>query len=99
MLFNKDIPYKPKAVVYFIHENAIRKGVVQSVSCTLTTQGESRCWNINEYFDEDRYYTRRIKDLLLIANTSEEIMNRANKSIKNFILADHLKDNEEDIFA
>lgn len=100
MLFKSDIPYPPNTVVYFIAEDAIRKGVVQKVICHLTTKGEERCWCINEYITEREPINWDVHDVLLIAKSMEGIHERAEKSIRPFIVANKKqKEIEEDIFS
>ncbi len=99
MLMARDIPYKPKSAVYFIVEDAIRKGVVEAVICKLTEQGEERCWVIKEYITKDEPVSWDVHDVLLIAESAEGIIERAEKSIRPFALATTLqKEKEEDMF-
>lgn len=100
VLFKETIPYKPNTTVYFIVEDAIRKGVVEAVHCKLTTKGEERCWIIKEYITENDPVTWSVHDLLLIACDYENIIERAEKSIRPFMIANDVqKKIEEDMFA
>jgi hypothetical protein len=99
MLFNASVPYRPNTVVYFIVEDAIRKGVVTAVHCKLTSKGEERCWCINEYITENEPVNWDVHDMLLISCSLEGIIERAEKSIRPFITATKIgKEKEEDMF-
>lgn len=98
---NPNIPYPPKSVVYFIVEDAIRKGVVQSVYCKLTNQGEEQCWNILEYLTEAEPVNWSVHSSDDIASTAESIILRADSTIPPYKIANKIAESKavaEDIF-
>ena len=101
MLLNPNIPYPPKTVVYFIVEDAIRKGVVESVYCKLTNAGEEPCWTILEYITECEPVKWSVADVENIALCGGSIMQRANKHMRTFQIANKIEQSTEvaeDIF-
>ena len=44
----ENIPYKPGQLVYFVHEDGIKRGRVMSVSCVLNTKNEVWLWQVEE---------------------------------------------------
>jgi hypothetical protein len=85
-MIKSEVPYKPNTIVYFAHEQGLKKGVVQSVTLQVTAQGEIASWQILELLQADGEPERVIHHVPLanIASTWEVAQEKAEARIFSY---------------
>lgn len=85
-MIKSEIPYKPNSVVYFAHQDGLKKGVVSSVTLQVTDKGEFATWQVVEMVQADGEPEKIIHHVPLthIAGTWEIAQERAEAKIYAF---------------
>lgn len=95
-----EVPYKPNEVVYFAHEQGVKKGVVLSVTMQLNTKGEFAQWQILELQQGETEAQRVVHNvpLIHIASTWEGVGDIAEAKIYSYRQAQAPQKDPDDVF-